>query len=355
LAAHSDLRIRSSDGDYLVSVGEGGFASLMTSSDSAIVIDSALRGMVPPGRRQIIEVRASEDSKTLAGVEQLVLQMREAGVRRNDHVIAVGGGVVQDVATFATDIYMRGIDWTYVPTTLMAMADSCIGGKSSINVGGVKNLVGGFHPPDRVVVDSVFLASLPASAVAAGMAEAAKISFCRGSGAFEEYLEKFGRFDDDPADLLRHVLVAKQWFIEIDEHDRKERRQLNFGHTFGHALESAVSHSISHGAAVAVGILCAVTHPLSPDTAETRALAKHCHQLLADVEDLGDALQRFDPHNYEIAFRSDKKHSAGTFHLILAAPHGGVAEVEVNDGGTAWDAILSTTRHVLGSLDGRGR
>ncbi|WP_448629983.1 3-dehydroquinate synthase [Cellulomonas soli] len=187
--------------------------------------------------------------------------MREAGVRRGDHVVAVGGGVIQDLATFVTDVYMRGLPWSYVPTTLMAMADSCIGGKSSINVGDVKNLVGGIYPPSAVVVDPDFLASLSATARAAGFSEAAKIAFCRGPETFDGYLAAYDGFEGDPDALIDLVLRAKRWFVEIDEHDRKERRLLNFGHTFGHALEVAVDHRISHGLAVAFGVLCATRHP----------------------------------------------------------------------------------------------
>ncbi len=304
-------------------------------------------------RRTVLEVTADEESKTLSGVERLVSQMLDAGVRRGDQVVAVGGGVVQDIATFATDIYMRGIDWTYVPTTLMAMADSCIGGKSSINVGKVKNVVGGLHPPVKVVVDPVFLPSLSPAARAAGLAEAAKIAYCRGGASFDGYLELLDRFDQDPTDLLLHVLSAKQWFIEVDEDDKKERRLLNFGHTFGHALESAVEHTISHGAAVAVGILCALEHPLATDSPRAQALGQHCRQLLGEVDTLADSLDRFDRQTFEEAFRSDKKHSNDSFRLILPVDDEGVAEIETGTGPREWTAILNSTTSTIGSLGGR--
>jgi 3-dehydroquinate synthase len=260
---------------------------------------------------------------------------------------------VQDIATFATDIYMRGIDWTYVPTTLMAMADSCIGGKSSINVGKVKNVVGGLHPPVRVVVDPVFLPSLSPAARAAGLAEAAKIAYCRGGASFDGYLELLNRFDQDPTDLLLHVLSAKQWFIEVDEDDKKERRLLNFGHTFGHAIESAVEHTISHGAAVAVGILCALEHPLAADSPRAQALGQHCRQLLSEVDTLANSLDRFDRHTFERSFRSDKKHSIDSFRLILPVDGEGVAEIETGAGPREWTAILTATTSTIRSLGGR--
>jgi 3-dehydroquinate synthase len=325
----------------------------MSRGDGVVVIDAALRHMVPQRSGPVLEVEASEDTKTLAGCERLILMLREAGVRRGDHVLAVGGGVVQDIATFVTDVYMRGLAWSYVPTTLMSMVDSCIGGKSSINVGDVKNLVGGIYPPDVVIVDPAFLTSLSATAMAAGFSEAVKIAYCRGPEAFEGYLQRYDRFDVDPSALIDHVLRAKRWFVEIDEHDKKERRLLNFGHTFGHALESAVDHRLSHGLAVAVGVLCAIRHPAAAGGPLVDTLEAHCRDLIASAPGVDDAVAPFDPERFELAFRADKKHGASTFRLILPAPHGGVLEVETGNTANDWDAVESATRKTLDSLTGR--
>lgn len=314
-----------------------------------LIVDRALIGQVSTSGPTIV-VDASEEAKTLAGCERVVLEMRAAGTRRGHHVVAVGGGVVQDIATFVTDIYMRGLAWTYAPTTLMAMADSCIGGKSSINVGGVKNLVGGFHPPSRVIVDTSFLHTLPAPAVAAGLAEAVKICFCRGQASFDAYLEHSASFDDQPERLLRHVLEAKKWFIEVDEHDRAERLLLNFGHTFGHALEAATGHRLSHGLGVAVGILCALGHPAAQRNAGTAALEQHCRALLSAAPDLDEVLDGLDEQRYEAAFRSDKKHTPSAFRLILPAGGEGVREVETPSDAQGWATVLTATREALGSL-----
>lgn len=356
MAARSELSIHSAFRDYVVEVGAGTFPDLFANTnDVVVVVDARLTGHLPELTVPVLQVHASENTKTLGGCERLVLAMLDAGVRREHHVVAVGGGMVQDVATFVTHIYMRGLSWTYVPTTLMAMADSCIGGKSSINVAHVKNLVGGFHPPDRVVVDPTFLNSLPASAISAGLAEAAKITFCRGDDVFRSYLDRHSRFGEDPASLLLHVLAAKAWFIEIDEHDQKERRLLNFGHTFGHALETAVDHSISHGAAVAVGLLCAIAHPCSGAGPGVDELEGHCRGLLSDVSDLRASLGRFDRAAFEKAFRSDKKHSASTFHLILPALEGGVSEVVLQADATSWRDVQTTVDDTLASLGARAR
>ena len=188
----------------------------------------------------------------------LLGEMREAGARRSTHLVAIGGGIVQDLATFAAQMFMRGIDWTYVPTTLLGMADSCIGGKSSLNVGRFKNLAGSYFPPRKVVVDPRFIATLPDEDVAGGLAEAAKITFCRGPREFATHRALYDQFPHTARELLHHTLAAKQWFIEVDEFDRAQRRQLNFGHTFGHALEAGTAFAISHGTAVALGVRCAI-------------------------------------------------------------------------------------------------
>ena len=175
---------------------------------------------------------------------------------RGGSVIALGGGIVQDLGTMAASVYMRGVRWAYAPTTLMSMADSCIGGKSSLNVSGVKNLAGNIYPPASVVVDPDFITSLEVEDVAAGLGEAVKIAFCAGPEVFASFLRHYeDRAHWEP--LIEGVLTAKKWFIEIDEFDHAERRLLNFGHTFGHALEAATDFSVNHGVAVIMGMLAA--------------------------------------------------------------------------------------------------
>ncbi len=350
MAAHSEFNVAASGSNYLVSLGPGQLAEAVASA-TVLLVDDALLDQLPPTARSVIAVAGNEEAKTLAGCERVILAMRGVGVRRDDHLLAIGGGAVQDVATFVADIYMRGLRWSYAPSTLMAMADSCIGGKSSINVGEVKNLVGGIYPPQRVFVDPVFLGSLSPAALASGFAEAAKIAFCRSKETFAGYLERYAAFADDPTALIHHVLLAKKWFIEIDEHDRRERRLLNFGHTFGHALEAATSHTLPHGLAIAVGVLCALAHPLAARNAATLALDRHCRELIALAGDLvPHALAGYDQAVFARAFRSDKKHATGWFHLILPADGGGVVEIVLPSDDAAWAAIDTATHLTLDTL-----
>jgi 3-dehydroquinate synthase len=329
--------IRSSQGDYDISLGLGALSSLPASPST--ILDPAVAASLQTSLGNRIEVVGDESSKTLLGCERVIIAFRENGVRRGDNVTAVGGGVIQDVATLSTSLYMRGITWTYVPTTLMAMIDSCIGGKSSINAGGIKNLVGNFHPPQLIVIDPVFIATLPPEAIASGLAEAVKICFARGAESFSSFMDftaSRNPLPDEPtAELIHHVLSSKKWFVEIDEFDKKERQLLNFGHSFGHAWEASVGFSVQHGIGVAVGMLAALAHPCSARTSQTEQLRAYCHFILAPVgEQVQTAFVKTDWSVFRDALAADKKNSKEFLRLILPSPEGSVAfhDVPLTDG-----------------------
>lgn len=330
-----ELTVSSARGPYPVVIGQGAFADRVGGLPQAIaLVDTALADQLDAISFPVIGVEVDETNKTLPYCERLIAAVKQQGGHRGSHLVAVGGGMVQDVATLVASLYMRGIAWTYIPTTLMAMADSCIGGKSSINVGTFKNLVGNIYPPAQVVVDPRFAETLSPEAVAGGLCEAVKICYCRGDEAFAEYLARHAAYASDPTalgDLLHHVLGAKAWFVEVDEFDRAERRLLNFGHTFAHAIESASAFGISHGVAVGVGVLAALAYageaqsrPPSPAEA---LLGDHCRQLLRGVPGLVERLVALDGEAFANAFAGDKKHEPGAAHLILPNPDGGVNEV----------------------------
>jgi 3-dehydroquinate synthase len=220
----------------------------------------------------------------------------------------------------------------------MAMADSCIGGKSSINAGGVKNLVGNFHPPKRILVDPQFIDTLPQQAIVSGLAEAVKICFARGTESFETFLDSPASLspgaDEDTVSLLTHVLQSKKWFVEIDEFDKAERQLLNFGHSFGHAWEAACGFSIQHGIGIAAGMLAALRHPASATTPNTVRLAAYSTALLKTVHpDVEAALARTDWDLFRAALRSDKKNSREVLRLVLPTADESVTihELPLND------------------------
>lgn len=199
----------------------------------------------------IVTVPQGEGSKSLATLETLLMAMLDAGFTRSDCVCAVGGGVIGDLAGFTAASYMRGVDFYNLPTTLLAQVDSSIGGKTAVDLGGVKNIVGAFWQPKAVLIDPDTLKTLRARELSCGMAEAIKTALI-GDAALFESLESAGAAVD-----LEHVVAAslavKKAIVESDERESNARRSLNFGHSIGHAIESVTG--LPHGACVALGML----------------------------------------------------------------------------------------------------
>ena len=313
---------------YEVLVGAGVFSDLNILDDSVVVADSRFREFLDKRvSGNCIFVDALEANKILGTVESIIIELQKLGVRSHSTVIAVGGGIVQDLMTMVASIYMRGISWVYVPTTLLGMVDSCIGGKSSINTRTVKNLIGNIYPPIQIFVDTNFLSTLSETDFLCGLAEAAKITFCSGPDAFGTFLEIVSKdTTTEYVEMLFFVLSRKKWFIETDEFDRAERKLLNFGHTFGHALESATNHGIPHGIAVALGIRAALAFVASER--EIGGIESQLDKYMRDLAmcglDYGALLRTIDWGKFSSAFDGDKKHSSGAYKLITPLQNGGV-------------------------------
>jgi 3-dehydroquinate synthase len=200
---------------------------------------------------------ADEHRKSLDSVVELISFLIKLGFRRTGQIVAIGGGIVQDVVGFVAAVFMRGVSWTLIPTTLLAQSDSCIGGKSSINVGGKKNIVGTFYPPDRVLIDTRFLLSLDRHDLQSGIGEMLHYLFYKDSAALTTVIANYDHLIKNPLELEPYIwecLEIKKGVIELDEHDQGERNKFNYGHTFGHALEAATDYLIPHGLAVTVGM-----------------------------------------------------------------------------------------------------
>ena len=320
--------IAASTGRYAVDIAAGSLAALLgeRGEDRVFLVDEFLRDRVERAGIQPIAITADEAAKSLDRMTELVIALRERGATRDATVVAVGGGVVQDAAAFVASVYMRGVPWVYVPTTLLSMTDSCIGGKSSINVGRYKNIVGTFHPPQRVLVDPDVAATLSAEQVAAGLCEAAKICLCRGPETIAAYLALGATVRSTPAQLAPVIelsLAAKKWFIETDEFDRAERLLLNFGHTFGHALEAASDFAVSHGIAVGLGMFAAIEMAVAEYPAIATPMVdgfrRHVGALLASVDGLAATLAGVDLSRVMAAFEADKKHGRDYYAVILPA------------------------------------
>lgn len=211
-----------------------------------------------------IILEPGEASKSWNSLSRTVEAMLESKVDRKSLVVAVGGGVAGDHAGFAAAIALRGLDYVQIPTTLLAQVDSSVGGKTGINTGQGKNLVGAFHQPKLVLIDPETLATLPEREMRAGYAEVVKYAFIR-DGAFLGWLERNGQdlLAKDAASLetaITRSVQAKADIVAEDEHETKDiRALLNFGHTFAHAFEAACQYDrrLLHGEAVAIGMACA--------------------------------------------------------------------------------------------------
>ena len=241
---------------------------------------------------EILCVPQGEASKSLETLESLLRRMMDLGFTRSDCVVAVGGGVVGDLAGLTASLFMRGVDFYQIPTTLIAQADSSVGGKTAVDLAGVKNVVGSFYQPKRVVVDPDVLSTLPPRQLAAGAAEIVKIALTCDAGLFAR-LEAQERFSPEEA-VIRRALELKAAIVTADEKESGLRRVLNFGHTLGHALESCVP-GLLHGECVALGML-----PMCSPAVRER--------LLPLLRRFGLPVScRFDPEQVTAAAMHDKK------------------------------------------------
>jgi 3-dehydroquinate synthase len=271
---------------------------------------------VPPG----------EGSKTLQMAERLYHAFAAFSLKRNETVVAFGGGVVGDLAGFAAATYMRGAALMQIPTTVVAQIDSSVGGKTGVNLGEGKNLVGSFYQPTLVLADTAFLATLPKREIDAGMAEAVKYAMLGERGLFP-ILSRKGELSDVET-LVRLCCRAKARLVEADERDTGARRALNFGHTFGHAIEKYYNYGkFNHGEAVARGIVLAldvgVALGVTPEKTRGEALA------LMEARGLDTALEILRRDLLPL-MENDKKNETGAVTLILLKDVGAPTVYQTN-------------------------
>lgn len=292
------------------------------------LIDSFFRGLIRSENERVIWVDANEQAKTLSNAEKILLQLSEKGMTKKDILVVVGGGAIQDIGTLVSALYMRGVNWIYVPTTLAAMGDSCIGGKSSINVEHVKNLVGNFYPPKKVIIDTDFCRTLPLIEFIAGISEIIKICYAHSNESFRESLQILKQSDwkHKQSSLIKLItlsLLCKKYFVEEDEFDTGIRKLLNFGHSFGHALESASKYQIPHGVAILIGMIAATQHEASIRNRESELLRVTCFSYLREVaDDIRKPLKHFQIDDFCNSLAKDKKNTATTLVLILSNKSG---------------------------------
>jgi 3-dehydroquinate synthase len=245
---------------------ENDFAAALTDhyrGGDVIVADATVRKLyasrldpiLASARHLVLE--PSEETKSYQGLTPVISQLIEMGFRKNNRLIAVGGGITQDVVAFAASILFRGVDWIFYPTTLLAQADSCIGSKTSINFGKYKNQLGGFYPPKEIVIDLAFLDTLSEIDFRSGMGEMLHYYLVSGEEDFERMRAEYDRAFHDKSvlrGLIHHSLEFKRGYVERDEFDQGPRNVFNYGHSFGHAIESLTKYRVPHGIAVSFGM-----------------------------------------------------------------------------------------------------
>lgn len=329
------IPVRHGGGEYPVYVGQGLLAMgatwarhlsgrVLVVSDEIVAghylapLEVALEGVA---HRRVTVLPDGEDQKTLANWQVLLEALVALGAQRDATVLALGGGVIGDMAGFAAACYMRGIRLVQVPTTLLAQVDAAIGGKTGVNLPAGKNLVGAFHAPAAVVIDVDTLATLNARDYRAGLAEVVKYGAIRDE-AFFAWLEQqadalSARLPEALSEAIERSVVNKAEVVAADEREAGERALLNFGHTFGHALETATGYQrFRHGEAVAIGM------SLAARLSELLGLAP-----TGTAERLDGLLQRLgletrlpvdqDSEHLLDLMRLDKKNMAEQIRLVL--------------------------------------
>lgn len=286
-------------------------------------------------RSRAVFIEATEEAKSLEHLPPVILNLLERGLNRSATLTVVGGGVLQDIGCFIASVLIRGVCWNYIPTTLLAQADSCIGSKSSINVGTFKNQVGTFHAPQRVWLVPEVLRTLPFDEIRSGLGEIIKLQLIKGES---DFLELMGDLENltpsNQTELMakwcHRSLAVKKKYIEEDEFDRGARNLLNYGHTFGHAFESVTQYRIPHGIAVLLGVLTATflsnQRGLVPEK-HYRDLKKRLTPWYRPYE---KRLQGVDPRKILEAMARDKKNSSNGLACILTRGIGKMEKIKLD-------------------------
>jgi len=249
-------------------------------------------------------------------------------VRKSSLLLVVGGGILQDIGCFIASVLFRGLNWIFVPTTLLAQADSCLGGKSSINLGRHKNQVGTFFPPREIFVCPNLLRTLPDDQYRSGMGEIIKLLWIRNPQrifrVMDPLLSPLSRRGSQAQilSLIQRSLQTKKNFIEKDEFDSGPRKILNFGHTFGHAFESVTSYAIPHGVAVTLGMAAAVFFSEHLFQGSRGLFARTWNFCFPWFHPYQRELLRSSPHKIVQAMLKDKKNRDHSIQLILPDAQG---------------------------------
>lgn len=259
-------------------------------------------------------IPAGEDSKSLVYYEKILKTMLEEGCNRSTTLIAIGGGVVGDLAGFVAATYMRGIRWLNVPTTLLAQVDSSVGGKTAVDLGDYKNIVGAFHLPAEVLVSTHFLYTLSEREWLCGVGEIVKTAFLsrRVHAVLDGKLDNLLERDESVVEAcVRECIAYKRDLVNRDLYEAGPRKALNVGHTVGHALETIDKHQRSHGEYVLMGM------DIEAFLLKDRLPAGRYEEIVGAVAHVGVDFPEFEPDSVAKACTKDKKNGSGGISVML--------------------------------------
>ena len=316
-----------------------------------VLFDANVRRLYPrvaahtPANRTL-EIQANERAKTYEAIGGVIERIVALGFSRTDRLIAIGGGVIQDITAFAASILFRGVDWLFFPTNLLSQCDSCIGSKTSVNLGTLKNQLGGFHPPCMILIDSTFRESLGSEEIRSGLGEMLHYFLVHGVddlAVLDKEIRAATSDDTVLASLIHRSLLIKREMIQIDEFDRGPRNVFNYGHTFGHALESVTQHAVPHGIAVAYGMDLANVFSARTGLIDMR-LRNAVRPILSRVW-AGSSLPDIDTDDYFRALSRDKKNEGADIKVILTKGLGEMFKTTLGQGKTSRELVENFFTH----------
>lgn len=347
----STFVVQSYRGPYRVEQGVDTVEALdaRLGSDDVILADAHLLKLYPALSKAIEQrphllIEPSEQAKSFGSLIPLIRELTARHFSKAGRLVALGGGVIQDITAFVASIYQRGARWVFIPTTLLAQCDSCIGSKTSINFEGFKNQLGGFYPPQEIWIDPSFLRTLPPIEIKSGLGEMFHYFLVSGEEDFT-WANGIARQALTDQDLLNRLIVRslqiKKAMIEIDEFDTGPRNVFNYGHSFGHALESAIDYAVPHGVCVGVGMnlanLVSVDLGLIPADLQKR-IAKALRVTWEGVD-----FPEIDVDRFIAALRKDKKNVGSQVHVILTRGLGDMYKTEL----AMSDTVVTRIAHYL--------
>ncbi len=299
-------------------------------------------------RSETIAVKAGEEIKSFEGLSKIFDRMLKKKFGRDSVVVAIGGGVIGDLAGFAAAVFARGIKLAHVPTTLLAMVDSSIGGKTGINYGGVKNIVGAFYQPEFILCDVDFLQTLPRAELISGLGETVKYGILADEKFFAFVEKNLDEFLAKNKSVLETAVYKsakiKASVVEQDEKEAGLRKILNLGHTFAHAFESASEYKLAHGKAVLLGIYAALLLSEKSGFAEpslTQRYADFLSRLKKDFPKM-----KFSPAQLYSIMLNDKKNRDGKIKFVLPIDFGEIALDVEADKSLVFEVLEETERFV---------